>query len=84
MNRTRVRPQNGPNLGAKRSRGGAPASICNDEWARFGALPSGPGQPRALGGVTPLARANARAAQRAYPSTLGCPGAGAIHIVYTL
>ena len=39
MNGTRVRPQNGPNLGAKRRRAAGPASICNDELAHFGAPP---------------------------------------------
>ena len=66
MNGTRVRPQNGPNLGAKRRRAVGPASICNDELAHFGASPFGPGRPRALGGVAPLAQAKAWAAQRAY------------------
>ncbi len=37
-----------------------------------------PGYPRALGGVAPLAKAPALAARRAYPSTLGHPGAGAL------
>ncbi len=55
--------------------------VCNDEWACFGASPFGPGYPRALGGVAPLAQAAAWAAERclcgAYPSALGHPGAGA-------
>jgi len=58
--------------------GWAPASICNDEWACSGASPFGPGWPRALGGVAPLAQADAWAARRAYPSALGHPGAGAL------
>jgi len=84
MNGTRVRPQNRPNLGANRSRVGSPARICNNEWACFGVSPFGPGYPRALGRVALLAKADALAAQRAFPSTLGHPGAGAIHLVNTL
>ena len=84
MNGTRVRPQSGPNLGANRSRVGYPARICNDEWASFGASPYGPGYPRALGRVALLAKADALAAHRAPASTLGHPGAGAIHFVNTL
>ena len=61
-----------------RSRGWAPASLCNNEWACCGASPEGLGYPRALGGVAPLAKAPALAARRAYPSTLGHPGAGAL------
>ena len=37
--------------------------------------PFGPRHPRALGGVAPLAPAQAWAARRAYPSALGCLGA---------
>ena len=66
MNRARVKSQNGPNQGARRSRGRAPAKPCNAEWARSGASPGatkgpfqipGPGYPRALGCVATLARA---------------------------
>ena len=84
MNGTRVRPQNRPNLGANRSRVVHPARICNDEWACFGASPFGLGYPRALGGVALLAKADALAAHRAFPSALGHPSAGAIHFVNTL
>jgi hypothetical protein len=84
MTGTRVRPQNRPNLGANHRRVGDPARICNDEWACFGASPFGPGYPRALGRVALLAKADALAAQRAFPSALGHPGAGASHLVNTL
>ena len=33
-----------------------PSSICNEEGARFRAQPEGPGYPRALGRVAPLAQ----------------------------
>ena len=42
MNRARVGTQKGPNPGARRSRGGAPASPCIDEWALSGTSPEGP------------------------------------------
>ncbi|MFO1291702.1 MAG: protein kinase [Rubrivivax sp.] len=57
MNRARVGPQKGPNLGAMRSRGWAPARLRNDEWALSGAPPVGQGCQRALRGVATLARA---------------------------
>jgi len=43
MNHPCVTPLSGLNLGAKRNRGRAPVSICNDECARSGASPEGPG-----------------------------------------
>ncbi len=57
MNRTRVKAQNGPNLGAKRNRTGGPVSIGNDEWGRSGPSPFGPVLPNAQAGVAPLAQA---------------------------
>ena len=66
LNRARVRPRNGPNQGARRSRGWAPAKPCNAEWSRSGASPRatkgpfqipGPGYPRALGYVATQALA---------------------------
>ena len=57
MNRTRVKAQNGPNLGAKRNRTGGPVSIGNDEWGRSGPSPFGPVHPNAQAGVAPLAQA---------------------------
>ena len=81
MNRARVGSQKGPHLGARRSRGGAPARPCNDEWAPSGTPPEGPGCHRALRGVAALARgATARAARCALRSALWHPGAGTIHI----
>ena len=84
MNDTRVRPQNGPNLGAKHSRAAGPASVCNDELAHFGASPFGPGGQGHWGALRRLPGPPARAARRAYPSALGHSGAGAIHFVNTL
>ena len=84
MNDTRVRSQNGANLGAKHSRADGPASICNDEWSRFGASPFGPGGPGRWGSLRRLPGPLARAARRAYPSALGHSGAGAIQFGNTL
>jgi hypothetical protein len=47
--------QTGRQLGAKRSRGWAPARLCNDAGAPSGGNPSGSGAGRALGGVALLA-----------------------------
>ena len=84
MNGTRVGHQNGPNLDAKRSRVGDPTSICNDEWAHFGASPFGPGGPGCWGALRRLPGPPARDVRRAYPSALGHSGAGVIHFVNTL
>ena len=84
MNGTRVRPQNRPNLGVNHSRVVHPARICNDEWACSEASPFGLGYPGALGRVALLVKADALAAQHAFPSALGHPSAGAIHFVNTL
>ena len=56
MNRARVGPCIGPNPGARRSRVGDPARPCNAELALCRGLPGGPGYPRAVGRVAPLAQ----------------------------
>ena len=75
-----MRPREAPKRAQSRRKaqpGLGPGETLQRRVGPFGASPFGPGYPRALGGVAPLAQADAWAARRAYPSALGHPGAGA-------
>ena len=84
MNAPAWGPGKGPTKAQSTDRFIDPSSIFNAEWALSGAPPFGPGYPRALGRVAPLAQVRdmgcaPRLAQRPWPPRRGC-----VHVVNTL